>query len=305
MDDPSTSGVEGFGLLDYNARFYDPTTGRFAQADTIVPGGVQGLDRYAYTNNSPVNYVDPSGHLPGKGDFVNYKLHVRKGMEKYYESAGELRGLTPEMERTFWYFWSMNPAAAIAWLAHEFGITLPPGDTWAYITGAPSDKYGITPDKTGIIIDETGLVLFGGKSLDDQHVYITDSGIKRAQTGSGTDLTILLVFMLHESGHAWIEDRIETALKKNELPEFTNLRDADLFGAIAMEMAADEAARAHAKYGIVLSDGARLMLQTHYDGLKEKYKGCHGCGSPTDYLISIYGVTRDSFPPFYDSMYGY
>jgi RHS repeat-associated protein len=51
-----------FGLMFYNARWYDPALGRFAQADTVVPGGVQGLDRYAYTNNSPVNYVDPSGH---------------------------------------------------------------------------------------------------------------------------------------------------------------------------------------------------------------------------------------------------
>ncbi len=46
----------------YNARWYDPALGRFAQADTIVPGGVQGLDRYAYVNNSPMNYTDPSGH---------------------------------------------------------------------------------------------------------------------------------------------------------------------------------------------------------------------------------------------------
>jgi RHS repeat-associated protein len=62
MDDPSTQGVDGFGLMFYNARFYDPQVGRFAQADTIVPGGVQGLDRYSYVNNSPVNYIDPSGH---------------------------------------------------------------------------------------------------------------------------------------------------------------------------------------------------------------------------------------------------
>ncbi|HND47764.1 MAG TPA: RHS repeat-associated core domain-containing protein [Anaerolineales bacterium] len=63
MDDPSTSGVtEGFGLMFYNARWYDPSLGRFAQADTIIPPGVQGLDRYAYVNNSPVNFVDPTGH---------------------------------------------------------------------------------------------------------------------------------------------------------------------------------------------------------------------------------------------------
>jgi hypothetical protein len=47
----------------YQSRWYDPSLGRMAQADTIVPGGVQGLDRYAYVNNSPLNYVDPSGHF--------------------------------------------------------------------------------------------------------------------------------------------------------------------------------------------------------------------------------------------------
>jgi RHS repeat-associated protein len=54
----------GFGLYFYNARWFDPLIGRFAQADTINPGGVQGLDRYACVNNSPINYVDPSGHDP-------------------------------------------------------------------------------------------------------------------------------------------------------------------------------------------------------------------------------------------------
>jgi len=56
------SYTSDFGLHFYNARWYDSSLGRFAQADTIVPGGVQGLDRYAYVNNSPVMYTDPSGH---------------------------------------------------------------------------------------------------------------------------------------------------------------------------------------------------------------------------------------------------
>jgi RHS repeat-associated protein len=56
------SHVDDFGLMFYNARWYDPTLGRFAQADTIIPAGVQGYDRYAYTNNNPVRYIDPSGH---------------------------------------------------------------------------------------------------------------------------------------------------------------------------------------------------------------------------------------------------
>jgi len=57
------SYTDDFGLMFYNARWYDPSLGRFAQADTIVPSGGQGLDRHAYANNNPIRYIDPSGHL--------------------------------------------------------------------------------------------------------------------------------------------------------------------------------------------------------------------------------------------------
>jgi RHS repeat-associated protein len=56
------SYASDFGLMYYNARWYDSSLGRFAQADTVVPVGVQGLDRYSYTGNNPVNFADPSGH---------------------------------------------------------------------------------------------------------------------------------------------------------------------------------------------------------------------------------------------------
>ena len=72
----------------YNARWYDPALGRFAQADSIVPGGVQGLDRYAYVNNNPMRYTDPTGHAmekalyAGDADFTGsqlYGLHFENG----------------------------------------------------------------------------------------------------------------------------------------------------------------------------------------------------------------------------------
>ena len=57
-----------FGLMFFNARFYDPALGRFAQADTLIPvasQGVQAWDRYVGMNNNPVRYNDPSGHDVG------------------------------------------------------------------------------------------------------------------------------------------------------------------------------------------------------------------------------------------------
>jgi hypothetical protein len=46
----------------YGARFYDSGVGRFVSADTVIPGGTQGYDRYAYTSNNPLRYTDPTGH---------------------------------------------------------------------------------------------------------------------------------------------------------------------------------------------------------------------------------------------------
>ncbi len=53
-------------LLWYGSRHYDPELGRFIQPDSIVPGpnNPQAWDRYAYTFNNPVRYVDPDGHFP-------------------------------------------------------------------------------------------------------------------------------------------------------------------------------------------------------------------------------------------------
>ena len=57
---------EGFGLYDYGARFYSPGLGRFVSADVIVPepGNSQNFNRYAYVDNNPLRYTDPTGHDP-------------------------------------------------------------------------------------------------------------------------------------------------------------------------------------------------------------------------------------------------
>ena len=54
------------GLYYLRARYYDPTVGRFINEDTIE-GQVTNplsLNVYTYCGNSPVGYVDPSGHIP-------------------------------------------------------------------------------------------------------------------------------------------------------------------------------------------------------------------------------------------------
>ena len=59
-----------FGLMDYNARFYSPSLGRFVQPDTIIPslGNNQAWDRYQYGLNNPIGYTDSTGHFPTPPD---------------------------------------------------------------------------------------------------------------------------------------------------------------------------------------------------------------------------------------------
>ncbi|MBI4492984.1 MAG: RHS repeat-associated core domain-containing protein, partial [Chloroflexi bacterium] len=58
-------GETGFVYL--RARVYDPQVGRFLQRDTVAQSGPgsQGLNRYSYAANNPVNSTDPSGHCLG------------------------------------------------------------------------------------------------------------------------------------------------------------------------------------------------------------------------------------------------
>jgi RHS repeat-associated protein len=58
---------DDIGLMDYKARFYSPLLGRFISPDTVIPNLTQGLNRYSYVYNSPINYNDPSGHNPQCG----------------------------------------------------------------------------------------------------------------------------------------------------------------------------------------------------------------------------------------------
>jgi RHS repeat-associated protein len=56
--------LDATGLYFYNARYYDPSIGRFISPDTMIqfPRNPQCFNRYSYCLNNPLKYVDPSGH---------------------------------------------------------------------------------------------------------------------------------------------------------------------------------------------------------------------------------------------------
>jgi len=68
--DVTTRGFTGHESVDHadiihmNGRIYDPTLGRFLQADPFIqaPTNSQSYNRYSYVINNPLRYTDPSGY---------------------------------------------------------------------------------------------------------------------------------------------------------------------------------------------------------------------------------------------------
>lgn len=55
-----------FGLINMNARLYDPLLGRMLSPDDYVtnPSSTQDYNRYTYARNNPMKYTDPDGNNP-------------------------------------------------------------------------------------------------------------------------------------------------------------------------------------------------------------------------------------------------
>ena len=59
--------IDHTGIIHMNGRIYDPTLGRFLQADPFIqaPKNSQSYNRYSYGMNNPLSGVDPSGYIFG------------------------------------------------------------------------------------------------------------------------------------------------------------------------------------------------------------------------------------------------
>ncbi len=57
--------VNDLDIIHMNGRIYDPTLGRFLQADPFIqaPKNSQNYNRYSYVLNNPMSYTDPSGYF--------------------------------------------------------------------------------------------------------------------------------------------------------------------------------------------------------------------------------------------------
>jgi RHS repeat-associated protein len=117
----------GWGLYFFKARWFDSALGRFAQADSIVPGAGNPLawDRYAGLGNNPVRYTDPSGHNPECGpdgifcdpDFSLESLYACNNCNNMDENV--VGAAVSAVAKSFSSFTQLSDAAAF-WMVYGF-----------------------------------------------------------------------------------------------------------------------------------------------------------------------------------------
>ena len=97
--------IYGLGLINCNARLYDPAIGRFLAPDPLIqdPASTQNFNRYSYCLNNPLKYTDESG------EFAFSTMLIVAGVSAVLFGAGNtiahnIRGDINDLSDGFRYF---------------------------------------------------------------------------------------------------------------------------------------------------------------------------------------------------------
>ena len=120
---------DGIGLINMNARLYDPILGRFLQPDSVTqaPNDTQGFNRYTYVRNNPLSYTDPTGHF-FKKLFKSVTKLVNTVIKKSVSLAKDLSDYNL-VKKLMLKYPILQAAGSVV---SGFVSTVVPGAQWAY-----------------------------------------------------------------------------------------------------------------------------------------------------------------------------
>jgi hypothetical protein len=206
--------------MDFKARAYSPTLGRFISADTIVPGAgnPQAFNRYSYSLSNPLKYTDPTGHCPAddpedctyEDDLQNYLLDLLEQRNAdEFDEFDDLMLMDLFLQRAFRLYRDPLDALCAAtrvvrgyvpnsFMGHDFGFGY----------DAKSNRYFYERATTKFRLGDTG---FGGFTDWDDHNQISHfigeayiSLYQLRKSGGKDDATWLVIG--NEAKGVWDDD---------------------------------------------------------------------------------------------------
>ena len=205
-----------FGLVNMNARLYDPAVGRFLSPDPIIqaPDNTQNYNRYSYCLNNPLRYIDPWG----LSDIVYYPEQTDDGEIVYIH-------YTPDIE-----------IEVVAEAPQTGGASRTDGVIYFYVNWQPI----WTPNPYVGIDDGGGFSSGGGASVQcDPHLNIPQPNANPAPPNWSSLINITSSevsygsFLLQYNGYvsyAWVNHNIPQLC-------FSHVKRHDIHGANAYSVA--------------------------------------------------------------------
>ena len=174
------SNVSDFGLMFYQARWYDSSLGRFTQPDSIIPEqtqGTQAWDRFGGMNNNPVRFNDPSGHCIVDGCIIEFALIayspliLMHAFNAWHNFNNPSAFVTPSIAPTA----TLNPTVSALQTEHPLNSFAPvptQGPAWvAAPTATATPLPTSTPEPFDIVQTSEDVINLFGPSLDNAPDY--------------------------------------------------------------------------------------------------------------------------------------
>jgi RHS repeat-associated protein len=138
---------QSLGLYAMGARWYDPALGRWLSADTLVPdpGDPENFNRYSYTRNSPLVYIDPSGHAIRPPRIPQWEVDISNwiGLGKALAVAGCTLTGACHVDLEQGIMRSLTPEEAAEQIPYQvMGLSGPIGMVGGKVTSALGDDAG-------------------------------------------------------------------------------------------------------------------------------------------------------------------
>jgi len=160
------------GLYYNRARYYNPFTGRFLQADPIGYG--DGMNMYAYCTNSPINWTDLTGTLSSYADACGVTINPWASIQK------ELQSWKYQLAR-FGHFVQPVPSYPGNWNLLDYF-------KWYYLGGGR----GVNLEQTGLLPDIQQALSYLTADIESTIIAKAKSTWSQANSFMGTEQNITL-----------------------------------------------------------------------------------------------------------------
>ena len=241
------------------------------QPDSLIPdpSNPQDLNRFSYTRNNPIKYIDPTGHRCRNSD-------VSWDDENDWGYCGDKLPSPQNVKQE-------DRNRYMRDVAKKFKIHLAAGDYWEYLDYADvgqGETFGWTPDHENQEYDDRN---GDSQFSSDTAVHVTDRGFLSCHSD-----TCLAGIMAHEAVHSWIEFKIEQTSPTD------NPRISDYI--FAEEMAADV-------FAMTQIGDTEGYLNKHFYSSNKDCEGIFGKGNCSNtikmiedyYLIDLSNLSSQIF----------